>query len=76
VSRATRPQRVLHARDRLAILDALFAGFRRLDGPRGYRAFRKVAKCRTRPSILRGALLGRPVSARAAGRLLASLRAA
>jgi len=75
MSRATRPQRVLHARDRLAILDALFTGFRWLDGPRGAVAFRMVAKCRTRPSLLRGALLGRPVSARAVGRLLASLRA-
>lgn len=78
MSRASRPRRVLHARDRLALFDAYFPArivALSLDGPSGSAAFRRAAKCLTRPSILRGAVLGQRVSARAAARLLASLGA-
>lgn len=78
MSRDARPRRRVHARFRLALVE-------RLDLHERYRprtntwassvAFADAARGLTRPSILRGAMLGRPVSARAVERLLARLGA-
>ncbi len=78
MSRARRPVVVLRPHARWALFDAFFAGHRWLDETQPLAAFtfRRATKCITRPSILRGALLGRPVSAKAAARLLARLEAA
>ncbi len=66
MSRATRPRRVLRGQERLAIADALFPGVCNISS---LRIKRKVL-CLTRPSLVRRALVGRPVSDRAARGLL------
>lgn len=77
MSRARRPVVILRPRERWALWDAFFADAAGiLDGPCAAFHLRRVAKCLTRPSILRGAILGRPISARAAARLLANLGSA
>lgn len=78
MSRARRPVTVLRPRESWALFAAFFPGRRPpiVANARASVAFERAAKCLTRPSILRGALLGRPISARAAARLLARLEAA
>lgn len=74
MSRARRPVTILRPRERWALYDAFFPGRRWLpEGPSAAFTFRRATAGVTRPSILRGAILGRPVSARAAARLLTRL---
>lgn len=69
MSRARRPVRLLGAGPRLSLVVAL--AFE----PWGDPLVAVARRLRTRPSILRGAVLGQRVSASAAARLLANLGA-
>lgn len=73
MSRARRPITILRPRQRWTLYDVFFPGRTPPIHASEAFAFERAAKCRTRPSILRGALIGRPISARAAARLLARL---